>query len=160
MKSENMENINYEIRNEIEKIIKEQKIDREKFHEVSKFKYEGVIQKLYYSFFNYQKYPEIQFGYMWVRLRDSLNFTSPVYTSWDDWDKYIDYLDRLIPVNNSLIFYYLLIDGGWVYEGTLPEIKKVLYEYPDWMDDFYLFSKKYEWLIIHCEDGASMIKVW
>ena len=47
-----MENIKYEIRNEIEKIIKEQKIDRQQFHEVSKFKYEDVIQKLYYSFFN------------------------------------------------------------------------------------------------------------
>ena len=94
-----------------------------------------------------------------MRLRDSLNSTSPFHTSWDDWEEYIDYLDRLISVKNPFTFYYLLVDEGWVYEGTLSEIKKVLYEYPDWMEDFYLFSKKYEWLIIHCEDGACMIKV-
>lgn len=155
-----MEDINSEIRNEIENIIKKQKINRKKFHEVSKFKYRDVIQKFYYSFFHYQKYPEIQFRYLWVRLRDDLNSTAPFYTSWDNWDKYIDYLDYLVPVNHSDTFYYLLIDGGWVYEETLLEIKKVLYEYPDWIEDFYLFSKKYEWLIIHCEDGACMIKVW
>lgn len=39
--------------------------------------------------------------------------------------------------------YYLIVDGGWVYEGELNEIKKVLLEYPVTMDDFYLFPKDY-----------------
>ena len=45
----------YRIRNEIENTIKEENIDRSKFHEVSKFSYESILRKFYYTFFDYDK---------------------------------------------------------------------------------------------------------
>lgn len=152
--------IRYEYRNEIENIIKKYNIDRNSFHEVDKLYYEKVQRKIYYTFCNYQKYPTIQFPYMWTRLRDNLKRTDLIITDWSDWTAYIDKIDQLIPDKNPSILYYIIMDGDWVYEGTLPEIKKVLYEMPIFMDDFYLSPKDYSWLIIHCEDGACMFRVF
>lgn len=154
-----MKSIRYEMRDAIEDIVKSKDIDRSKFHEVSKFKYEKIIRKLYYSFFDYQKYKDIQMSYMWTRIRQDLSQTDIIYTDWKNWNKYIDKLNDMIADNNSLKMYYLLTDGGWVYEGRFSEIKIVLYEYPMNMDDFYIFPKDYSWLIIHCEDGECMCKV-
>ena len=64
MKQTNGEEFRYEKRNEIENIIKENNIDRDIFREVGKLDYEKVIKRLYYTFCNYQKYPEIQISYM------------------------------------------------------------------------------------------------
>jgi len=152
--------IRYEMRNEIENIIKKYNIDRAKFHEAAKNQYQRIIRKLYYSFCDYQKYPAIQISYMWTRFRSNLKSTDLIITNWDDWDEYIEKIDSMIPEKNSEAFYYLVVDGGWVYEGILHEIKKVLSEYPMSMDDFYIFPKDYSWLISHCEDGASMCRVW
>lgn len=150
--------VRYEMRNAIENIVKEQNIDRMKFHEVAKSDYERIIRKVYYSFCDYKKYTEIQLDYMWTRLRTDLKHAKAICTNWNDWNSYIDNLDKLISENKPLEMYYLIVDGGWVYEGTLSEIKKVLYEYPNFMEDFYFFSKNYSWLIIHCDDGACMVR--
>lgn len=153
--------IRYEMRNEIENIIKQKHIDRTIFHEVAKSNYEKVLRKIYYSFCDYQKYPTIEVSsYMWVRFRDGLKQTDLFYVDWADWNNYIDYIDQLIPEEESSVFYYLLVDGGWVYEGTLTGIKQVLYDFPVWMEDFYITPKNYAWLIVHCEDGECMFKVW
>ena len=152
--------VRYEMRNEIENIIKEYHIDRNKFHEVAKNKYEEVLRRLYYSFCDYQKYPAIQIAYMWTRFRNNLNSTKPIITKWEDWEEYIDQLDDIVPDKNPIEWYYLVVDGGWVYEGILSEIKKVLLEYPAFMDDFYLFPKDYRWLVCHCDDGGCMCRMW
>ncbi len=154
------EKIRYEMRNEIEQIIKEQNIDRMKFHETKKDRYEQIICKLYYTFFDYEKYPKIQLPYMWTRFRDTLAFTQPIWTDWNNWEEYINCIDSLIPEKISTLPYYLLVDGGWLYDGILSEIKKVLQVYPDSMEDFYLFPRDYKWLINHCDDGACMYRVW
>lgn len=152
--------VRYEMRNEIENIIKEYGIDRTKFYEVAKNHYQEVIHKLYYSFCDYQKYPAIQLAYMWTRFRKELNRTDSIRTNWRDWKNYISSIDDLVPERNLMAYYYLIVDGGWIYEGRLDEIKKVLFEYPISMDDFYLFPKDYSWLINHCDDGACMYRVW
>lgn len=154
------EKVRYEMRNEIENIIKIHNIDRKKFHEVAKNRYQEVLQKLYYSFCDYQKYPVIQLAYMWTRLRKDLNSTDSISTNWRDWEQYISKIDTLVPDRNIMVYYYLVVDGGWVYEGRLEEIKMVLSEYPMSMEDFYIFPKDYSWLIIHCDDGACMNRVW
>lgn len=158
----NSNKIRYEMRNALENIVKEKQIDRTKFHEVAKNLYEKVIRKVYYTFCDYQKYPAVQVDtYMWTRFRKDLNSTDPIQADWNDWEGYIGKLDTLIPEkNNPMTLYYLVVDGGWVYEGTLTEIKKVLLEYPRSMEDFYLFPKDYSWLITHCEDGGCMCRVW
>ncbi|MDE7323520.1 MAG: hypothetical protein K2N73_12540 [Lachnospiraceae bacterium] len=154
--------LRYELRDEIEDIIKEVNIDRTEFHETAKNMYEKVQRNVYYAFCDYKKYPAVQVDtYMWTRFRKDLKSTDLIITRWDDWDDYIGKLDTLIPgKKNPMAFYYLVVDGGWVYEGTLTAIKKVLLEYPCSMADFYLFPKDYSWLITHCEDGASMCRVW
>lgn len=152
--------IRYEMRDEIENIIKEYHIDRIKFHEVAKNEYEKVLRKLYYSFCDYQKYPVIQIPYLWTRFRDNLNSTELIAEGKDGWRSYIDKLDDMIPDGNFMELYYLVTDGEWVYEGTLGEIKKVLYEYPASMEDFYLFPKDYRWLVSHCDDGGCMCRIW
>ena len=133
--------IRYEMRNEIETIIKTRHIDRTKFYETSKNNYEKVIRKLYYSFCNYQKYPTIQLAYLWTRFRESLNQSNPISTNWKDWDEYINKIDILIPEKDPAVSYYLIVDGGWVYEGRLLEIKTVLLDYPMSLEVFISFPK-------------------
>lgn len=152
--------IRYEMRNEIETIIKTRHIDRTKFHETSKNNHEKVIRKLYYSFCNYQKYPTIQLAYLWTRFRDNLNQSELISTNWKNWDEYINKIDLLIPEKDPCILYYFIVDGGWVYEGRLQEIKTVLSDYPMFMEDFYIFPKNYDWLLCHCDDGGCMIRLW
>ena len=158
--STEQQKVRYEMRNEIETILKESHIDRTKFHEASKKYYDKIIRTLYYTYCDYKKYPAIQTAYMWTRFRDHLKMTELIKTDWDDWEQYIGKLDMLIPENAPTKCYYLLVDGGWVYEGILLEIKKVLLKYPISMDDFYLFHKDYSWLINHCDDGGCMYRVW
>lgn len=161
MKQSDTETFRYEERNEIENIIKENNIDRDIFHEVGKSDYEKVIKRLYYSFCNYQKYPEIQLPYMWTRFRKGLKQTELIRTDWNNWDTYVDNIRYLIPEDkNMAVKYYLVVDGGWVYEGSLNGIIKVLYDYPVIMDDFYIFPKDYSWSLVHCDDGECMFKVW
>ena len=155
------EKIRYEMRNEIENIIKQFNIDRAKYHEAGKNHYDKVIRKLYYTFCDYTKYPSMeQLTYMWTRFRNDLKRTDMIRADQDDWSEYIHKIDNLIPEKNLIALYYLIVDGGWVYEGELNEIKKVLLAYPITMDDFYLFTKDYSWLISHCEDGECMCRVW
>lgn len=152
--------IRYEMRNEIENIIKEKHIDRTAFHEAGKGQFQKVQKKIYYSFCDYHKYPTMQYSYMWTRFRRELKQTELIYTDWSDWDCYIEKIDSLIPAKNPDEMYYLLVDGGWVYEGTLSGIKQVLHEYPMSMDDFYITPKDFSWLVVHCEDGGCMNKMW
>lgn len=152
--------IRYEMRDEIENIVKEYHIDRIKFHEAAKNEYKKVLHKLYYSFCDYQTYPSIQIRYMWTRFRENLNSTDPIIENDGGWRSYIDKLDTIIPDGNFTELCYFVADGGWVYEGTISEIKKVLFEYPAYMEEFYLFPKDYRWLISHCDDGACMWRVW
>lgn len=54
--------LKYWIRDEIEEIIKEN-IDRKQLGEYSKFKYEDVIKRFYYTYMDYEKYPQIELAY-------------------------------------------------------------------------------------------------
>ncbi len=157
--SNNSEKTRYEMRNEIETIVKEQHINRAEFHEVAKDSYAEVIRRVYYSFCNYEKYPTIQLPYMWTRFRKGLEQSPQIPVDWANWDLYLNYLDDFVLGDSILIFYYLIVDGGWVYEGTLREIKKVLYEEPRLVEDFYITPRNYEWLIVHCGDGECMFKL-
>ncbi|MDE7326019.1 MAG: hypothetical protein K2N63_07075 [Lachnospiraceae bacterium] len=154
------EKVRYEMRDAMEQIIKEYGIDRMKFHEVAKNRYDQVLRRLYYSFCNYKKYPVMQLAYLWTRFREDLKRTELIITNWEDWDIYIDRMDELLLERKPDTFYYLVVDGGWVYEGSLEEMKKVLKEYPASMEDFYIFPKDFLWLICHCDDGACMCRVW
>ena len=55
--------------------------------------------------------------------------------------------------------YYLILCHGWVYEGYISEIISILVEIDRWIDDFYIVSKKFDWLICYCEDGDCLFSV-
>lgn len=44
------------LRDDIEKIIKEENIDRSRFQEFSKFKFHEIIKKFYYAFSDYERF--------------------------------------------------------------------------------------------------------
>lgn len=50
---------------------------------------------------------------------------------------------------------YMILSQGWVYEGYLREILDVLVETDGLLDDFYLVSREFDWMIAYCDDGES-----
>ncbi len=64
--------VRYWIRIEIEEIIKEKSIDRKLFYEYSKTKYQKVINRFYYAFADYKKYPKVELNYCWLHFRQEL----------------------------------------------------------------------------------------
>ncbi len=151
----------YRVRDEIESIIKEDNIDRSKFHEVSKFSYENILRKFYYTFFDYDKnvrYSEqkkIDLSYAWLRLRKNLETSEPVRMYYDDTD--IESVKSLVPDCSGKK--YVITEDGWVYEGEITEILKVLLPDISMFKDFYIISKKFDWAVVNCEDGECLFLV-
>lgn len=154
--------IRYWIRDEIEEIIKEEQIDRSRFHEASKLEFESIIRKFYYAFFAYEEneeYKGFDLSYAWLRLHKRLHKTE--ITRWyDDWTEYITFIESLIPEEQKDAEFFLILEEGWVYEGFLTEIGAVLLETDALLKDFYVVSKKFDWMIVHCDDGECMYKVY
>ena len=64
--------VKYWIRAEIEEIIKEKSIDRKRFYEYSKTNYQKIINRFYYAFVDYKKYPKVELSYCWLHFRQEL----------------------------------------------------------------------------------------
>ena len=64
--------VKYWIRAEIEEIIKEKSIDRKRFYEYSKTNYQKIINRFYYTFVDYKKYPKVELSYCWLHFRQEL----------------------------------------------------------------------------------------
>ena len=64
--------VKYWIRAEIEEIIKEKSVDRERFYEYSKTNYQKIINGFYYAFVDYKKYPKVELSYCWLHFRQEL----------------------------------------------------------------------------------------
>ncbi|MBQ8569499.1 MAG: hypothetical protein IJ446_09825 [Oscillospiraceae bacterium] len=156
----NSDDIRYEIRNDIEEIIKMNNIDRNKFHEADKLSYKKITDKLYYTFCDYNKYPTVQTSYMWTRLRKDCKSTIFAYRSaFSDEKEYFRTVAEEISDEYSDKYLYLITDGGWVYEGVLGEMINVLCRIPPYIEEFYIFPKDNSWLIIHTDDGECMLKI-
>lgn len=154
--------VRYWIRDEIEEIIKEERIDRSRFHEASKHAYECIIRKFYYAFFAYEEneeYKGFDLSYAWLNLHKRLHKTE-IIRWYDDWTEYLNSIVSLIPEHQRDAEYYLILEEGWVYEGCLSEIVAVLLETDGLLKDFYVVSKKFDWMIVHCDDGECMYKVY
>ena len=64
--------VKYWIRAEIEEIIKEKSVDRERFYEYSKTNYQKIINRFYYAFVDYKKYSKVELSYCWLHFRQEL----------------------------------------------------------------------------------------
>ena len=152
----------YRIRNEIENTIKEENIDRSKFHEVSKFSYESILRKFYYTFFDYDKnirYSEpkkIDLSYAWLNFRKNLNSSNTIRLHYDDTD--INSIKSLVPDYSDDKNCFGIVAEGWVYEGEISEILTAFSEIY-FATDFYILSKKFDWVVVNCEDGECLWRV-
>lgn len=150
--------IRYWIRDEIEEIIKEENIDRSRFYEASKTEYENIIRKFYYSFADYENYPKINISYDTIHFQNRLSCSEHIHCK--DWNSYIQNIKSLIDIEQHALQFYVIINDAWVYEGYLPEILSVLSEVDGLLENFYIVSKQYDWLIAHSDDGECMTKFY
>lgn len=144
----------YIMRNQIEQIVKKEQIDRALFHEVSKCSYEKVLRRFYYAFFDYKTYPKISFSHLCDKFHSRLQESE--WKSCADWVTAIQTIDVWIPDHTDNRLYYWILDYGWVYEGRLQEIQTVLCNIDGMLEDFFLMSKRFDWLIAYSDDGCSM----
>lgn len=145
--------LKYWIRDEIEEIIKEEHIDRKRFGEYSKFKYEEVIKRFYYTYMNYEKYPKIELTNCWLHFRDALRKGDNIYVG-GDWKHFLYQVEELIEEKEKTKL-YMILSQGWVYEGFIKEILDVLGETDGLLEDFYIVSPEFDWMIAYCDDGES-----
>lgn len=148
------------IRDEIEEIIKEENIDRSRFYEYSKFRYQDIINKFYYTFCDYKNFvtDRIRLEYHNLHLRKNLN--NCIIAGFFQCADWLDYLEKIraeIADDGKL---YLILSEQWVYEGYLNEIITVLSETDCWLQDFYIVSPKFDWFVVHdyIEDCAEMYR--
>lgn len=157
---DNERGFRYEVRNETEQSIKDLRIDRKNFRETPKNEWERVIKRFYYTFIDYEKYPKIHLEYLWLHFRPELRYEGHiqygVHTA--DWTAFVKKIDELIPKENRPAEYYYINDWGWVYEGRLPEIIRILGDCSAKIEDFYILPKreKFDWVVCYCDDGDSM----
>lgn len=137
------------LRDEIEQIIKDLKIDRKKFFEVSIHTYKQITKRIESAFVDKSKQWDSDIH--WANMghyRPNLKCIATEYNNWSSWTAT---LSNVIPSpDNSL---YLLLEDTknyqpkyWLYEVYLREMILVLGE-SEMLDDLYIVSKKYDWLI-------------
>lgn len=151
----NRKNVRYWSRDEIENIVKDVGIDRNRFYEYSKYDYEKVIKKFYYSFCDYEKHPEISLSYNWLYLRDNLISSSPIHAS-NGWINMLQFTKEQFKVERDKKLYLILSDG-WVYKGFIDEIINVLSEITGNIEDFYIVSLKFDIMAAYCGDGDCVV---
>ena len=70
--------VRYWSRIEIEEIVKELNIDRNRFYEYSKSEFRKVINGFYYSFVEHKNIPLQTLSYCWINFRKDLKETGVV----------------------------------------------------------------------------------
>jgi hypothetical protein len=149
----------YWSRIEIEEIVKEKNIDRNRFYEYSKNKYQQVINRFYYSFVehknaNHKECSQVRLSYLWLNFRNELNKIYQEYAS-SDWDASLSKIKELLEYDwNKKLF--LILSDGWVYEGYIEEILSVLAETDGLIEDFYIVTPEYDKFAMYCSDGDSI----
>ena len=137
------------VRDEIEQAIKEHGIDRTRFFEVSKQSYEQIQRKIEHTFVDKSKHWDKSIH--WANMGNynpKWNCTRVPLKEWDDW---MVELSHIIPTPNDAM--YVLFEcckdykpKYWLYEAFLEELTTILCGI-NGPDDFYIVSKKYDWLI-------------
>lgn len=133
------------MRKEVERVIKEQGLARSRAFEVSKMSYAGILKKIQDTFVYHGgdmhwsnmgylkpqlccKYIPIHGQRLWYHALPQILPApeEPVYTLFEDTQNYQA--------------------KYWLYEMYLPELITILDEV-NGLDDFYIVSKKYDWLL-------------
>lgn len=145
------------IRNEIERVIKENHIDRSKCFECSKTAYSSIIKKIEQVFVLHGG--DIHWSNMGGGFNKKLVCKTKDISEERMW---VTKLPNIIPDDNQLV--YALFEDNmnykpkyWIYEMGIPELITIIGEACG-LDDFYIVSKKMDWLISEChEDIVSFV---
>ena len=148
------------LRDEIEETVKMLGIDRARFSEYSKQRYEDILKKFYQTFFDLPRRQLAYSFYPWTNIRKQWVRTDCAgYLQHDgDWLSYLEKVRRLVPAADDRKL-LLITSDDFVYEGFPQEIFAVLGEVTTGLlRDFYLVSPKFDWLIVYSDDAdcASM----
>ena len=147
--------VKYWIRTEIEEIVKEKSVDRKRFCEYSKTKYQKIINRFYYAFVDYKKYPNVELNYCWLHFRQELKEIDCVSET-IGWGYMLAKLkERLSYDWNKKI--YLILSDGWVYEGYIDNIIDVLNEVDGLLDDFYIVTPQFDKFAAYSDDGQCLV---
>lgn len=138
------------MRKDIENIIKEFQLDRKRVFEVSKYKYADIIRKIEKTFVKNSG------NIHWSNMGDGFQSQWPCF--YKDVSQQMNWYHLLsqIILDNKEPIYVLFEDTVdyqpkyWLYEMYIPELI-ILIDNSN-PDDFYLVSKKYDWLISKCHE--------
>lgn len=144
----------FSVREEIEETVKSENLNRHNFFEVSKNSYQSIIKKIEDVFVDKSKNWEKD-----IHWSNANGYRPNLSVSYFRQEKvpFVDHLKEIIP--NSEVFMYFMVEDTYkyyLYEGKIDEIVTVLNETSFY--DFYIVSKKYDWLISeNHHDGWSFI---
>ncbi|MBR5370776.1 MAG: hypothetical protein IK130_01030 [Oscillospiraceae bacterium] len=145
------------LRDEIEQAVKTLGIDRTRFYEYSKQRYESVLNRFYEEVFTL---PRRQLSQItpWTKIRKIWQRVDAVgFLQHDgDWSTYLKKVRALLPCPEDCKL-YLITSEDFVYEGYPAEIFSVIDEAECMMDDFYILSPKFEWFLLYCDDGDCAV---
>lgn len=141
------------MRKTIENIIKEFNLDRTRIFEVSHLKYNEIIKKVESKFV--RNSGELHWSNLTNRFNPSLSHFSKSIGKNPLW---FQHLDKFIP---DTLCYVLFEDCKsmkpkyWLYEMYPKEIIIILNESSP--KDFYIVSKKFDWLISECHEDIVVV---
>jgi len=139
--------IDFSIRKDIERAIKELQINRDDFQEISKLRWKEILLKVVECFVQKTHYTH-DLHWAWNRLKEPCNILR-----FDNNNGY-RYIEELI--DDKYVWFITEDSSGkfWLYEGK-PEIISKVIEESYYIDEYYIVSKKYEWIL--CEDHHQII---
>lgn len=145
------------IRSEIERVIKDNHINRSNCFECSKTTYHSIIKKIEQVFVLHGG------NIHWSNMGRGFNpkLVCRIQNISED-RMWVTKLPGIIPENERLV--YVLFEDAinfepkyWVYEMCIPELICIIGEV-NGLGDFYIVSKKFKWLISEChEDIVSFV---
>lgn len=127
-------------RAEIDSIIKDQKISPDQVRRLSITENWQKIEERIYQTFCTLDHPIERPVWLWTCFKlDVFSVTA---------ERPYDLLDLLID-KNEMVWFFVLGDKNklWFYEGFVSPIKRIIAESTYAIDEIYLASKKYQWLI-------------
>ena len=145
----------YLVRDEIEKVRRDKGIPPERFGEFAKSGWKDIITKFCYTFLDMKKQRGSNLAYSWLNFREGLEHSEPLICGADEF-AYFAKVCEMVPREDRDKKLFLILSQGWVYEGYAEEIFSLLPEL-FYLEDAYILSPKFRWVICHCDDGECAV---
>ena len=155
MEFEKKPETSYLVRDEAEKVSRDKGIPPERFSEFAKSGWKDIITKFCYTFLDMKKQRGSSLAYSWLNFREGLAHSEAVRCGADEF-AYFARVRELIPEEDRDKKLFLILSQGWVYEGYAEEIFSLLPEL-FYLEDAYILSPKFRWVICHCDDGECAV---